>query len=260
MRAFNKEYVLLTGASSGIGYELAKLYASSGQNLILIARNIDRLKKVESELNKYNVEIKILSLDISKDYDIEKLFNYVEINNLNINTLINNAGVGTFGDFKDIEWEKEEILIDINIKSLTRLTKYFLPKIIENKNGGILNVSSTAAFCSGPRMAAYYASKAYVLNLTEAIYEECKEAGIKVSCLCPGPVKTGFQVKAGIKKSDAAKKYLMEAEDVAKIAYKEFNKGKLIIIPGMKNKLLVLGNKLLPDSISRKIILKTNKK
>lgn len=260
MRAVNKEYVLLTGASSGIGYELAKLYASSGQNLILIARNIDRLKKVESELNKYNVEIKILSLDISKDYDIEKLFNYVEINNLNINTLINNAGVGTFGDFKDIEWEKEEILIDINIKSLTRLTKYFLPKIIENKNGGILNVSSTAAFCSGPRMAAYYASKAYVLNLTEAIYEECKEAGIKVSCLCPGPVKTGFQVKAGIKKSDAAKKYLMEAEDVAKIAYKEFNKGKLIIIPGMKNKLLVLGNKLLPDSISRKIILKTNKK
>ena len=108
-------------------------------------------------------------------------------------------------------------------------------------------------------MAAYYASKAYVLNLTEAIYEECKETGIKVSCLCPGPGKTGFQGKAGIK-SESAKKYLMEPEVVAKIAYKEFNKSKLIIIPGMKNKLLVLGNKLLPSSISRKIILKTNKK
>ena len=260
MRTFNKEYVLITGASSGIGYELAKLYARSGQNLILIARNIDRLKKVESELNKYNVEIKILSLDISKNYDIEKLFNYVEINNLNINTLINNAGIGTFGDFKEIEWEKEEALIDINIKSLTRLTKYFLPKIIGNKNGGILNVASTAAFCSGPRMATYYASKAYVLNLTEAIYEECKEYGIKVSCLCPGPVKTSFQSKAGINKSESAKKYLMDAEEVAKISYKEFKKGKLIIIPGIKNKLLVMGNKFLPRSISRKIIMKTNKK
>ena len=174
MRTFNKEYVLITGASSGIGYELAKLYARSGQNLILIARNIDRLKKVESELNKYNVEIKILSLDISKNYDIEKLFNYVEINNLNINTLINNAGIGTFGDFKEIEWEKEEALIDINIKSLTRLTKYFLPKIIGNKNGGILNVASTAAFCSGPRMATYYASKARKegYNQIASIFEE----------------------------------------------------------------------------------------
>ena len=151
-------------------------------------------------------------------------------------------------------------LIDINIKVLTKLTKYFLPKIIECKNGGILNVASTAAFCSGPRMAAYYASKAYVLNLTEAIYEECKDSGIRISCLCPGPVKTTFQDKAGIKKSESAKKYLMDAEEVAKVSYKDFKKGKLIIIPGMKNKLLVIGNKLLPRRISRKIILKTNKK
>ena len=102
------------------------------------------------------------------------------------------------------------------------------------------------------------ASKGYVLSLTEAIYEECKGTGIKVSCLCPGPVKTGFQGKAGIKKSESAKKYLMEAEEVARVCYKEFNKGKLIIIPGFKNKLLVIGNKFLPRSISRKIILKTN--
>ena len=260
MRAFDKEYVLITGASSGIGYELAKLYASDGCNLILIARNIDRLKMVKSELNKYNVEIKVLSLDISMDYDIEKLFNYVEINNLKINILINNAGIGTFGDFTDIDWKKEEKLIDINIKSLTRSTKYFLPKIVEYKNGGILNVASTAAFCSGPRMAAYYASKAYVLNLTEAIYEEYKNSRIKIACLCPGPVKTNFQGKAGIKKSEAAKKYLMDAEEVARICYKDFNKGKLIIIPGIKNKLLVIGNKFLPRSISRKIVLNTNRK
>lgn len=256
----DKKYVLITGASSGIGYEISKLYAVDGYNLVLVARNIDKLEKAKNELSKYNIKVKILSLDITKDDEIKELFNYIEKNNISVSTLINNAGVGSFGDFKDINWEKEEELLDINIKSLTRLTKYFLPKIIELKSGGILNVASTAAFCSGPRMATYYASKSYVLNLTEAIYEECKGSGIKVSCLCPGPVRTEFQGKAGIKKSDSAKKYLMDAEEVAKICYKEFMKGKVIIIPGIKNKLLVIINKFLPRSISRKIILMTNKK
>ena len=256
----NIRYTLITGASTGIGYELAKLFAKDRHNLILVARDEGKLETAKNELSKYNVEVKILSLDLSKSEDIQGLFNYVEMNKLNVDILVNNAGIGTFGDFSEIEWVKEEALIDINIKVLTKLTKYFLPKIIECKNGGILNVASTAAFCSGPRMAAYYASKAYVLNLTEAIYEECKDSGIRISCLCPGPVKTTFQDKAGIKKSESAKKYLMDAEEVAKVSYKDFKKGKLIIIPGMKNKLLVIGNKLLPRRISRKIILKTNKK
>ncbi|MBO5131141.1 MAG: SDR family oxidoreductase [Romboutsia sp.] len=256
----NIRYTLITGASTGIGYELSKLFAKDKHNLILVSRNKIKLQSVKNELEKYNIDIKILALDLLKSEDIKNIFNYVEINKLNVNILVNNAGIGTFGDFNDIEWEKEEALIDINIKALTQLTKYFLPKIVECKNGGILNVASTAAFCSGPRMAAYYASKAYVLNLTEAIYEEYKDNGIKISCLCPGPVKTSFQGKAGIKKSEAAKKYLMDAEEVAKVCYKDFNKGKLIIIPGMKNRLLVMGNKILPRSISRKIILKTNRK
>lgn len=255
-----RNYTLITGASTGIGYELAKLFAKDRHNLILVARDEGKLETAKDELSKCNVEVKILSLDLSKSEDIQGLFNYVEMNKLNVDILVNNAGIGTFGDFSEIEWVKEEALIDINIKVLTKLTKYFLPKIIECKNGGILNVASTAAFCSGPRMAAYYASKAYVLNLTEAIYEECKDSGIRISCLCPGPVKTTFQDKAGIKKSESAKKYLMDAEEVAKVSYKDFKKGKLIIIPGMKNKLLVIGNKLLPRRISRKIILKTNKK
>ena len=255
-----RNYTLITGASTGIGYELAKLFAKDRHNLILVARDEGKLETAKNELSKYNVEVKILSLDLSKSEDIQGLFNNVEMNKLNVDILVNNAGIGTFGDFSEIEWGKEGALIDINIKALTKLTKYFLPKIIECKNGGILNVASTAAFCSGPRMAAYYASKAYVLNLTEAIYEECKDSGIRISCLCPGPVKTTFQDKAGIKKSESAKKYLMDAEEVAKVSYKDFKKGKLIIIPGMNNKLLVIGNKLLPRRISRKIILKTNKK
>lgn len=244
----------------GIGYELAKLFAKDKRNLILISRNILKLQDVKNELSKFNVDIKILALDLKNSEDIQDLFNYIEANKLNINILINNAGIGTFGDFNNIEWKSEEALIDINIKALTKLTKYFLPKVVKEKEGGILNVASTAAFCSGPRMATYYASKAYVLNLTEAIYEEYKAAGIKISCLCPGPVKTSFQDKAGIKKSKSAKKYLMDAEEVAKICYKDFYKGKVIIIPGVKNKLLVMGNKLLPRSISREIILKNNLK
>lgn len=242
----------------GIGYELAKLFAKDKRNLILISRNILKLQDVKNELSKFNIDIKILALDLKNSEDIQDLFNYIEANKLNINILINNAGIGTFGDFNNIEWKSEEALIDINIKALTKLTKYFLPKVVKEKEGGILNVASTAAFCSGPRMATYYASKAYVLNLTEAIYEEYKAAGIKISCLCPGPVKTSFQDKAGIKKSKSAKKYLMDAEEVAKICYKDFYKRKVIIIPGFKNKLLVMGNKLLPRSISRKIILKNN--
>ena len=133
-----------------------------------------------------------------------------------------------------------------------------------NKYAGTQTEKNLMEAFSGESQArnkyTYYASKAYVLNLTEAIYEEYKDTGIKISCLCPGPVNTSFQGKAGIKKSKAAKRYLMDAEEVAKICYKDFNRGRLIIIPGMKNKLLVMGNKLLPRSISRKIILKTNRK
>lgn len=170
--------------------------------------------------------------------------------------LINNAGIGSFGFFHKGECGFEENLININIISLTNLTKYFLEKMIEKNHGGIMNVASTAAFIGGPKMAMYYSSKAYVLSLTEALHEEVKDLGIRVSCVCPGPVKTSFQSKAGIKKSEKAKKYLMDAEKVAKIAYEGFFKGKAIIIPGHKNKLLVWGTKLLPRSISRKIILK----
>lgn len=254
----NLRYTLITGASMGIGYELAKLFAKDKHNLILISRNILKLQDVKNELSKFNIDIKILASDLKNNEDIQDLFNYIEANKLNINILVNNAGIGTFGDFNNIEWKSEEALIDINIKALTKLTKYFLPKVVKEKEGGILNVASTAAFCSGPRMATYYASKAYVLNLTEAIYEEYKAAGIKISCLCPGPVKTSFQDKAGIKKSKSAKKYLMDAEEVAKICYKDFYKGKVIIIPGFKNKLLFMGNKLMPRSISRKMVLKNN--
>ena len=256
----DNNYVLITGASSGIGYELAKLFKRDGYNLILVARNKERLKIASDRLKDKESKIIMLDVDLSKEEEIDKLIRFINENKIEVDILVNNAGVGSFGDFTEIDWSIEEKLIDINIKALTKLTKYFLPKIIEKRSGGILNVASTAAFASGPRMATYYASKAYVLNITEAIHEEVKDYGVKISCLCPGPVRTSFQNKAGINKSEQAKKYLMDADIVAQIGYDEFKKGKVIIVPGLKNKILIKANKLLPRYISRKIILKTNNK
>lgn len=256
----DNSYVLITGASSGIGYELAKLFKRDGYNLILVARNKERLKIASDRLKDKESKIIMLDVDLSKEEEIDKLIRFINENKIEVDILVNNAGVGSFGDFTEIDWSIEEKLIDINIKALTKLTKYFLPKIIEKRSGGILNVASTAAFASGPRMATYYASKAYVLNITEAIHEEVKDYGVKISCLCPGPVRTSFQSKAGISKSEQAKKYLMDADIVAKVGYDQFKKGKVIIIPGFKNKILVSLNKIFPRVISRKIILKTNNK
>lgn len=254
----SRSHVLITGATAGIGYELAKLFARDGYNLILIARNKEKLLKAKAEFEVYNVNVDILSVDLAGDNSCEKVFDFVDEKNLIVDILINNAGVGSFGEFIGIPIEKELDLIDINVRAVTELTKHFLYRMVENESGAIMNVASTAAFCAGPKMAAYYASKAYVLNLTEALNEEVKNKGVKVSCLCPGAVNTEFQNKAGIKKSESAKKNIMSAKKVAEIAYRDLDKGKVIIVPGFKNKILVIVNKFLPRIISRKIILKMN--
>ncbi|MDY4079592.1 MAG: SDR family oxidoreductase [Clostridium sp.] len=256
----NKKYTLITGGTEGIGFELAKLYGKDNENLILVARDENKLKEKKAFLEKeYNIEVLILSTDLSVDNSYENIIKFVDEKNIVVDKLINNAGIGSFGEFHLGKDGFEEKIIGINIISLTNLTKHFLKEMVERKSGGILNVASTAAFVGGPKMAMYYSTKAYVLSLTEAIHDEVKDYGIKVSCLCPGPVRTSFQSKAGIKKSESAKKYLMSAEDVAKEGYKKFEKNKAIIIPGFKNKLLVIGNKLIPRALSRKIIQMTNK-
>lgn len=258
-KPYGRSCVLITGATAGIGYELAKLYAKDENNLILVARDEERLKEVKDELEFYNIKVYTIALDLSEDNSCEKVLDFVNKKNLSVDILINNAGMGSFGYLSEIEVEKELKLINVNIRALTELTKMFLPSMIEHGEGAIMNVASTAAFCAGPKMATYYASKSYVLNFTEALYEELKGSEIKVSCLCPGPVKTNFQEKSGIRKSEAAKKALMTPKEVAEIAYRDFKKGKLIIIPGFKNKLIIRINKLIPRSFSRKIILMMNK-
>ncbi|MGL4873022.1 MAG: SDR family NAD(P)-dependent oxidoreductase [Clostridium sp.] len=249
-------YTLITGGTRGIGYELAKLFAKDGKNLFLIARNEEELKKVSKKLKNKQINILYKAVDLSKEKEFEELS--LELEKLEIENVVNNAGVGSFGYFENIQEGKDSILLNLNIKAPTILIKRLLPKMKERGYGGILNIASTAAFVGGPKMSTYYSSKAYILTLTEALFEECKEDNIKVSCLCPGPVKTGFQEEAGIVKSEKAKKYLMEASEVAKIGYDGFKKGKAIVVPGVKNKIMVLGIKFLPRCIIRKIIFKTN--
>ncbi|MBD7910874.1 SDR family NAD(P)-dependent oxidoreductase [Clostridium cibarium] len=256
----NNRYTLITGGTEGIGLELSRLFAKDKHNLIIVARNKERLEKVKKEVEKeFNIVARILSIDLSVNNSCEEIYRFVEKNNFVVDNLINNAGIGSFGSFHELDMEKEEKLIEINIRSLTKLTNYFLKKMIDEKTGGILNVASTAAFLAGPKMNIYYASKAYVLSLTEAIHEEVKDYGIRVSCLCPGAVQTAFQNKAGIMKNDKTKGLMMSPKEVARIAYRDFKKGKVIIIPGFKNKLLVLGNKLASRSLGRKIVMHSNK-
>lgn len=260
MKDINK-YTLITGGSEGIGFELAKLFAMNKHNLIIVARNKKKLEYARNKIEKeYGIKVETIQCDLFMDGECEKIIKFVEQRRITVDNLINNAGIGSFGYFHESESGFEEKLININIIALTNLTKYFLKMMIERGDGGILNVASTAAFVGGPKMAMYYSSKAYVLSLTEAIHDEVKELGVRVSCLCPGPVKTSFQEKSGIKKSKNAKRYLMSANDVAKYAYKNFLQGKVIIIPGYKNKLLVIGNKFVPRWLSRKVVLMSNSK
>lgn len=255
-----KKYTLITGASKGIGYELAKLFAKDNKKLFIVSRKEKDLLDIRNEfISKYNIEVLYLAVDLSTEEGINELLKKLEEENIIVDNLINNAGIGSFGYFDEIEEKKDLELINLNIKAPTMLIKKILPQMKKRKEGGILNIASTAAFVGGPKMSTYYSSKAYMLTLSEAIYEEGKEFNIKVSCLCPGPVKTNFQKEAGIVKSEKAKKYLMDADIVAKQGYEGFKKNKAIIIPGFNNKMMVIGTKLLPRSIIRKIIFNTNK-
>lgn len=256
----NEKYTLITGGTEGIGLELAKLFAKDKHNLFIVARNRDKLHNIKRDLeHDYGIQVITAVLDLSVDKSCEQLTEIVDKNHIIVDNLINNVGIGSFGYFVDEEDGFEDNIINLNIMTLTKLTKFFAKRMKVSKDGGILNIASTAAFVGGPKMALYYSTKAYVLSLTEALHDEVKPLGIRVSCLCPGPVNTGFQSKAGIKKSESAKKCLMDPQDVARIAYRGFMKNKAIIVPGFKNKVILLFNRIVPRALSRKIIMMTNK-
>ena len=251
---------LVTGASSGIGYEIAKIHASRGGHLVITARNEAKLNALKLELEaKYTISVHIIVKDLSLNNAALEIYNELKINNIQINYLINNAGYGLYGSFQSTDWELESKMIQLNIVALTQLTKLFLPSMIENKFGKILNVASTAAFVPGPMMAVYCATKPYVLNFSEAINNEVSKYGVSVTALCPGATATGFSKAANADKSALfTKTKLASSYDVALYGYEAMLKGKQVAIHGFVNKLLAFIVRLTPRSlvvkISRKVI------
>jgi short-subunit dehydrogenase len=249
---------LITGASSGIGYELTKLFAKDFYNLILVARNTDKLKEIQKDLNKkYNIDIIIITKDLSVPNAAVEIFNEIEKKQIVINILVNDAGIGSFGIFNNESMLKISQMIQVNITVLTELTRLFLKGMVERKQGKILNVSSLAAFEPGPYMAVYYATKAYVQSFSEAITNELKETGVTVTTLCPGPTKTGFQNKVGSENSNLEKlKLLSSSKKVAEYAYKSLLAGKEVAIPGFLNASLVNASYIIPRKVKANIIRK----
>src|SRR6516164_5527071 len=213
--------VLITGASGGIGYELAKLFARDRHNLVLVARSADKLAQVATELQAYGVKVKTIALDLAAPPVPKFLFDQLHREGITIEILINNAGFGAFGEFA--EMREEEILgqIGLNITALTELTRLFLPTMIARRSGRVMNVASTAAFQPGPLMAVYYATKAYVLSFFEAIANEVRGSGVIVTCFCPGATHTGFAHRSGTENSRLFKQFgVMSAEKVARDGYR----------------------------------------
>lgn len=245
-----QETVLVTGASSGIGLEFAKLFSKHGYNLILIARNQTKLEEIAKELESGDGNaVKIIVKDLSNPSAPSEIYEQLHSELVAVDILINCAGFGTSGPFSDVDLGPQLNMIQVNVTALTQLTHLFLKDMLMKKAGKILNVASTAAFQPGPLMAVYYATKAYVLSFSEAVANEVREAGLTVTALCPGPTKTAFQTHSGMQESRLFKSGMVDvlsAETVAGIGYEGLMENKSLVIPGLKNRLIVFAVRLLP--------------
>lgn len=229
--------VLITGASSGIGYELAHLFAKDGFQLVLVARSQDRLMKLAGELKeKYKAPAAILPKDLSHPLSPSEIFIELQERSIHIDVLVNNAGFGNHGLFSETNLSDELEMIRVNVTSLVHLTKLFLKDMLTKRDGKILNVASTAAFQPGPFMAIYYAAKAFVLSFSEALSEELIGTGVSVTCLCPGPTQSDFQKRAGLQDILLLRGKMMDSKIVAEAGYKGLMRNKTLVIPGLQSK------------------------
>lgn len=246
---------LITGASSGIGLELAHLFAHDGYRLVLVARNRGALRELGDDLQaRYSVDVRISPKDLAHPAAPVELYQELQEAGIVLDVLVNNAGFGGSGPFLGTDWNNEAEMIHVNVVALTHLTKLFLPQI-RAREGKVLNVGSTAGFLPGPFMAIYYASKAYVLSFSEALAEELSGTGVTVTCLCPGPVETNFQKRAHVGTSNLFKSpLLVDVREVAHAGYQGMKQGKRVVIPGWKNRLLIESLRISPRSMIAKVV------
>lgn len=248
--------VLITGASSGFGIEFAKIFAGKGKDLVLVARSGDKLESLKKKLeSKCGIKAYVYVQDLSVEGSGQKVYDFVADKGLHVETLINNAGFGDYGKFADSRLTKQLEMINLNDRTLTELTHLFVKPMIDAGWGRILNVASVASFEAGPMMSVYYASKAFVLSFTEALSCELKDTGVTVTALCPGPTDTGFTKMAEMPGSRFADAFrFTKPKDVARYGYKALMKGQVIAIPGILNKIGIIGVKLLPRSVVRNVV------
>ena len=251
---------LITGASGGLGLEFAKIFSREGYDLLIIARREGILYKLKSELeSQYHNHVEVFACDLARADAAYEVFNHTLEKNIQIDVLVNNAGFGDFGNFWTVDIQKQTHLLQVNIVTLVQLTRYFMPGMIERHYGKILNLSSVAAFCAGPKMSLYYASKEFVRSFSEAVAEEAEGTGVSVTALCPGPTATGFEKAAEMKDSKMFTFFRpADAKAVAEAGYKAMMKKKILLYYGASTKLMNIGARILPRSISRKFAGKIN--
>jgi len=247
---------LVTGASNGIGFEFAKILAENGHDLILIARTKSKLDEIQNYLlQTYGIEVYVIVCDLSQPGSCGYVYEQIKRMNLEIDVLVNNAGVGDWGIFVDSNIEKQGEMLQLNIIALTNLTRLFLPGMVKRRQGKILNVSSTAAFQPGPLMAVYFATKAYVLSFTSAIAQELKGSGVSVTCLCPGPTATNFQASTfsqEIRLNHGNK--FSSPREVAKYGYRATLKGQVVAIHGFLNRFMAVSVRFLPQWVTLRLV------
>ena len=244
-----KKVALVTGASAGLGVEFARQLSKRGYRLVLAARRRERLEELAKELGN----ARAVGIDLSKSNAAAKLMADLEANGETVDLLVNNAGFGLIGRFAELEAKREREMIDLNVGALTELCRAVAPAMINRKSGGIINVASTAAFQPGPNMAVYFATKAFVLSLSEALHEELKPHGIKVSCLCPGPTRTEFGDVAGFGGNGLFDKVAMNAVEVVEAGLKGLDSNRAVVVSGWVNKIGAASTRFAPRSVVRKI-------
>lgn len=255
-----KSTVLITGASAGIGRELAKLFARDHYDLVLVARNSGPLAQFADELERqFGIRARSFPLDLSAASAPQFLSDQLARDHVAIEVLVNNAGYGKLGAFSEVPIEESVGQVELNVMALTHLTKLFLGPMIERKSGKILNIASTAGFQPGPLMAVYYATKAYVISFSEALSNELQGMGVSVTCLCPGATDTDFQKRAGTEQTSLFRRFRpMDAKIVARDGYRGLMKGKPLVISGLRNWLLAESVRISPrrlvTAVSRKIL------
>lgn len=240
---------LITGASAGLGAEFARQCAKRGEELVLVARRLDRLEAVAAEVGNAHV----VAADLSTAGAAERLTAEVERLGLAVDTLINNAGFGLVGRFERLPLDRQRQMVDLNVATLTELIGLVLPGMLERNRGGILNLASTAAFQAGPYFAVYFATKAYVLSLSEALHQELKGTGVKVTALCPGPTATEFGGVAGFK-SARFNRFAARPEGVVRAGLAGLDRNKAVVIPGALNKVTAQSTRLVPRAVLRRVV------